>query len=341
MKKSISLAVISGRDEKNIIRFMKSIEDLLVKPEELIVISDLNHCNYDMSLYLKDLPLSINLVYMEYDGASKQPAMRNLALNLCSSSFIWFVDDDVSLHPQSLGNLKELIQDLPKEPSIGCVAGKIIEDKGFDLSKIKKPIEFHPIKGPVGLFDIDNQKFPLCLYDVIVTTSGKKYPIVDFAQGTSMAFDVAKLKSVRGFDESLGVGYSSYEDSEVSLALLKKGHRTIYASQFELIHHKLPRIAGVGRGNADYIYNKYLVRNHTISIFKNSYPSLTKSPFYVISFMFLQTLRCIRSNSKTPTCLSIQLLITPLKCSFSIGTGFLLGCKEIVFTRAKRVNKSL
>lgn len=331
----VSLVVITGRDKNNFDRFIKTLKLMTVKPTELIIVYDMKNAKFDECFNPKqNYDLEIKVKSYEYHGLNKQPGMRNLALKNCNSKYIWFVDDDISFFEDSYLNLLKLLEDVDNLniASIGC---KIIEEKDFDKSKLIKPIECNMLKGPIGLFDLEDNEFPFSYYETINGKSGKKYPIVPFCQGTSMVYNVKILKDLGGFDEDLGYGYASYEDSEVGFALSNNKKITIYSSMSKIIHHKLLRVNGDGRGNENYDYNKFLVRNHIISILKNNYKSKLSKYFYAFAFPIIQLLRCIKSNilyKKTILEKSFSVFI----CFYKIVNGIFLGMKA--YLTNKRIN---
>ncbi len=332
-KLNISLVVIAGRDAVNLERLIKTVKALKEKPVELIIVFDMKQCKKASVIKIE----GVNVKHIEYYGEGKQPHMRNLALSATECDYLWYIDDDVSLDVSSYVNLHSIIEDIPENSMVGSIAGKIIEDKGFDRNKIKRPIEFNFLKGPIGLFDFNPEEFPNHLYDVVEGISGSEYPVVDFCQGTSMVFKRGSLCSIGGFDEDLGVGYSSFEDSEPSFALKRKGLKTIYCGGFALTHHKLPRIGGVSRGNQQFDYNKYLVNNCVISLFKNDFPSsLLKIP-YVLSFTIVQLGRCIKENIKSEDKSTVHVILKSLQ---SVSSGFYQGAKTSYKSNYERVNSS-
>lgn len=327
----VCLVVIAGRDSKNLERLLETIRHLSKKPDELIVVYDLKQCKKSIEIDMTGVVVK-NIEYFD-DG--KQPHMRNLALMETDCDYIWYIDDDVSLEDNSCEQLYKLLKDVDSIENLGAVGGRIIEDKGFDRSKIIKPIDFDFVKGPIGLFDIKSADFPKDLYEVVKGSSGKEYPVVDFCQGTSMVFKRDKLKGIGGFDEDLGIGYSSFEDSEPGFALKKNGIKTIYSGDFSLTHHKLPRIGGVSRGNQQFEYNKFLVRNCIISLIKNNYPSKKTMSFYLVMFCVVQYGRCLKENLKNK---DANLVTVFVKSTFCIIEGFGLGVSTVIKSRFKRKN---
>jgi GT2 family glycosyltransferase len=330
---SVCLVVIAGRDANNLERLLSTVRDLSKKPDELIVVYDIKQCKKSIEIQVD----GVEIKSIEYIGDGKQPHMRNLALMQTNCDYVWYIDDDVSLEYKSCEKLYKVLEDLDSIENLGAIGGRIIEDKGFDRSKIIKPIEFNFIKGPIGLFDIKSDEFPNSLYEVIEGGSGRKYPVIDFCQGTSMVFKRTQLKKIGGFDEDLGIGYSSFEDSEPGFAFKKNNVKTIYSGDFSLTHHKLPRIGGVSRGNQQFEYNKFLVRNCIISLIKNSYPDKKTMPFYLAMFCMVQFGRCLKENLQNKDANPFVVVIKSVVC---ISEGVFLGVGASIKSKFKRINSS-
>lgn len=328
-KLSICLAIIAGRDEFNLNRLVKTINELTQMPNEIIIVFDMNQMAVSPKVNID----KCEVLSIEYLDDGKQPHMRNLAISKTSCDYIWFIDDDTSLESHSCENLFKVIEDCCEHHDIASFAGKIIENKVYDEKKLKKPIYFDTYKGPVGFFELNYDDFPFEKYDTYHGKSGLRYPRVDFCQGTSMVFNVEKLKSVGGFDEDLGIGYSSYEDSEPGFALSHNGYKTVYSPHFELIHHKLPRVGGVDRSNQQIQYNKFLVRNSTISLLKNNFPSSSSKYISSISFLFVQIARCIIENFKYK-----KSVFLPIKVFYHLSLGYLDGFFLVRKRNSKRIN---
>lgn len=288
---NISIAVLVGRNQENLLKLYGSLKSLTMLPHEIILVIDkANSIEFEESSFI--LPF-VPVIFL-YVENRKQPYMRNLALRNTTGNYIWFIDDDVTLNKDSLYNLTHLTCDIKCDQKIGCIAGKIIEKKDF-IKKFKKPINFTFFRGFVGDFSIDKKSLNEKNYSTI-KIGETKYPIVLHAQGTSMIFNKDMLSEVGGFDEDLDYGYCSFEDTDPCLALFKKKYVTIYASEIELTHHKMIRIGGVTRGYDNYTYQSSFLRNFIIVMYKNKFPNQYLSLANILTFIFFHYIRILKYN---------------------------------------------
>jgi GT2 family glycosyltransferase len=322
----VDICILAGRGDENLSRFLQSFNQLTVMPKSLIVVVDMNHRQHVPDVRVKS---GVLLNVIEFRGGGRQPKMRNLALRASCADYIWFMDDDVSLERHSVENLNLVLDDI-KGSSVCCVAGKINEEISYDPSTLPFPIRLHWAKGSIGYYAADRSAFDENKYVFFIGANGVKYPVVEFPQGTSMVFSVNLFGDI-GFNEDLGINYASYEDSEPSFALKRAGLLTIYSPDFELQHHKLLRLDGSDRSARSLIYNYSLVRNHTLSLIVNSYPSKSLALGYSFSFTMVQFLRFVSSPSGSLK----DRTISPLIFMSALIVGFWKGIRPRNGCKAK------
>lgn len=338
MKPKIALIILAGRSKSNLIRCFESIKQLDCLPDEIIVVFDMKHWGEPYELPSLD---NCRIKGINYNGQGAQPHMRNIAISFSDSDYLWFIDDDAYLEPNSCAQLLLLLESISGINEIGGIAGRIIEEteekilKSF--KKWKKPVFISALRGAVGYYNWEYSDYTYKDHELIISRSGKAYPIVPFVQGTNMVFPKEALLCVKGFDEDLGFGYSSYEDGEVCFAMEKKGYKTIYCNEISLRHLKLPRIGGVTRGH-DFNFTLSLIRNHAISLLKNNYPSKLKAPSYVLIYSLVHVLRVfLHTNGKT---LRKESLIYALKSIYYVTKGLCMGILRVAKTRGMRIGLS-
>ncbi|MCZ8230044.1 glycosyltransferase [Flavobacterium sp.] len=288
---NITITVLVGRNQENLLRLYESIKLLTIVPYEIVLVIDkANSIEFDESSFLLS-DVSVIFLYVEN---KRQPYMRNLGLKHATGNYVWFIDDDVTLKNDSLFNLSKLINNIKSDQKIGCIAGKIIEVKDF-VKNFKKPINFTFFRGFIGDFSIDKKSLNE-RYFSFIEIGTDNYPIVLHAQGTSMIFNREMLMTVSGFDEDLDYGYCSFEDTDPCLALFKEKLVTIYASEIELTHHKLIRIGGITRGYDNYTYQSSFIRNFIIVMYKNKYPRKYLCFINISAFIFFHFIRILKYN---------------------------------------------
>lgn len=323
--KTIDICILLGRGDEHLRTYIDSFNRMRMKPKTLIVVVDMNFRNSVPNIEIEG---DVGIELIQYNGKKKQPEMRNLAVLKSKSDYIWFMDDDVSLPEQSFKQLQNVIDDID-DYEIGCIAGKIIEDRDYDPSKLIHPIELNAIRGTIGYFEADVTKFPQSKYKFITSKTECKYPCVDFPQGTSMVFNRQHLLKVGGFNEILGIDYASYEDSEPSFALWKNNFITVYVPNFEIIHHKLLRVDGTSRNNPTLNYQYALIRNHCISLVGNQFPSRSRSVIYSIFFSATQTYRFLAKHKEDKYKCAKGTFISAL----AMISGIIIGLKLSFYSR--------
>lgn len=297
----LTLSVLVGRGEDNLERLMDSLNLSVNKEFILQLIFDLNQRDSDFQFENKT---DIKVEVYNFSGTHKQPEMRNVALNNCNTDYIWFIDDDVSIFPDTMQKAIDSLDIFEFNRNVGCIAGKIIEEINYDPESLPFQIGLHPYKGTIGYFGAQINDFSKSKYKFL--KGGKDdFPIVEFVQGTSMLFRVSALNSIKGFNEQLGINYASYEDSEPCFALAKQGYMTVYSDRFPVVHHKMLRITGVGRTNKDIKYNLSVIRNHILSLMVNKYPTRVKSVLFSFMFANYHLLRMLSEKHKLKDKLSL------------------------------------
>ena len=286
---TIALIVLVGRDEENFIRCVKSIMGQDTRPDEIIFVYDTQYTKVRYREIFK-IYSTDNVKELEYVGVIKQPAMRNLAIGLATSDFVWFVDDDVQLDSESCRNALYILNSINQnKTNVGGIAGRVI-DVEFPRRKYKKkPVYLSLIRGATGFYDWELDEY--AKYYKKVSIIDKLYPVIPFSQGSNMIFNRKILLEIGGFNELLGNGYATYEDSEIGFALYKNGYLTIFAPEISLLHYKMPRIGGKLRTDNDLLYGKSLSRNYAISLIMNNYPGRILKFIYLIIFVLVHPIR--------------------------------------------------
>jgi len=339
MKPNIALIILAGRSKSNLIRCFESIKQLNCPPDEIIVVFDMKHFGEPC-----EMPSLSNcrIKAIEYNGQGAQPHMRNLSILSSESDFLWFIDDDTYLEADSCSQCRLLLESISGINDIGAIAGRIketVENRRIEsLQNWTKPVFISCLRGAVGYFNWEYSDYKYEEHEMVRSRSGKAYPVIPFVQGTNMIFSKEALLCIKGFDEDLGCGYSSYEDGEPCFAMAKKGYKTIYCNEISLHHLKLPRIGGTTRENNDFGFAQYLVRNHAISLLKNNYPSRLKAPFFVIVFSLVSILRTIlHTNGKV---FRKESIIVALKSFYYVIKGLWMGLDGVARTKGIRMGLS-
>lgn len=331
----LSLVVLAGRDKCNLTRLFDSIHNLTAFPHEILIVYDVKNHGIPDNLPSMD---GCTLLGIPFEGTGKQPEMRNVAIRRSSGDFIWFIDDDVTLAENAVEMLLAVLTDIAQLPEVGAIAGRIVEHTDIDPKSLKMPVYLSPLRGAVGYFNYDAESFPREKYTCLIASSGASYPVVPFVQGTNMVFRKSYLHLIGGFDEDLGQGYASFEDSEPCFALDKIGAVTVFCGDVSLVHHKMSRVGGTTRGHSDFDYATHLIRNYIIALAKNQYPSKLRFVSYLLCFTLGHILRIIRHVNRLQPAGQINSVQSVINSINAILKGVCYGISALARSQCKRIN---
>ena len=125
MQLDLTLTIISSRKVSQINILLDSLEYLKFSFKKIIIIYNSNVIA--IGDFTENITRIENLELISYEGEGKQPAMRNLALSVCKTPYVWFVDDDVRIPNFTIKNLRNLITLFDLSPELAFASGKIIE----------------------------------------------------------------------------------------------------------------------------------------------------------------------------------------------------------------------
>jgi len=317
---TLTICALLGRDTPVVQEMLISISTSALLPTTLVLVIDRNN---RADIAVDQLPENLRAFtyILNYYGRDKQPGMRNLALDIIKSDYVWFIDDDSILLPKSLERaftLLDSINSWSTKPS--CIAGMILEDLEYNANKLRRPISLDLLRGPIGCFTLSSQQLIQRGYKSMAGTGEVKYPIVPFCQGTSMIYRTFDLNSVGGFLNILGVGYSSFEDSEPCFRLFKVNKSTIYCDQFPVLHKKAPRLNNEARTQPSLEFYSTYFNNYALSLSLNKYPNSCSWPFYIAFSLFFVMFKILIRVDAEPTN-KLMFLVGILKIGFGIASN--------------------
>ena len=106
--KTVSLVIPTHNRFRILQRLLKSIEDLNIEPDEVIIINDgsVDQTQYLLKNWEKENHNFVPIVFN--NPASLGPgAARNIGIQLASSDAIAFTDDDCILHPSWISSIRK------------------------------------------------------------------------------------------------------------------------------------------------------------------------------------------------------------------------------------------
>lgn len=235
--RTISVVVCTRERPEALERCLRSLDDLSVRPDEIIVVD--NAPRTDATLQLVRSRPNITYVLEARPGLSKA---RNAGLQHASGEIIAFTDDDVEVHPDWLMRLQQGFSD----PDVMAVTGLVL------TAEIETPaqLEFHRGGGGFGW------GFRAITFDetFFQQTKARGVPVWHIGAGSNMAFRRRVFSRIGTFDERLGAGASGCsEDSEMWYRVLAHGLRCRYEPTSVVYHYHRREMRGLNEQMYQYM----------------------------------------------------------------------------------------
>lgn len=235
MTHNIDVLIITRDRASDLERCLLSIVKFGVDIASVIIVdssTDLNFQALNRSLCIR-LEHKVNIHLIQKDlPLGTLPTARNLGMSLASAEFILFLDDDAFIDNSTFPALFSLISSNPSCHIFGC---RIIQGPEVSINLAKQCGQlpsFKPIRWTIGNFNL----------------IGTGIVKVAHLQGTFMCFRRSVLTSCGGFNESLSIGYASFEDTEAVLRVAMQSSSPIFLTlDGVVIHGVSPRLNGTPR----------------------------------------------------------------------------------------------
>lgn len=164
---------------------------------------------------------------------------RNRGLALARGVYIGYTDDDVSVDP---GWIDGLVRGFRRRPDVACVTGLVCTASIVSAAEVyfDARASYWSARCEPMLFDLTDDE-----------RHGPLYPYAGFVgAGANTGFDVAFLRDLGGFDETLGVGTRTRggEDLDLFVRILRAGRAIAYEpAAFVWHHHRADDAALLGQ----------------------------------------------------------------------------------------------
>lgn len=156
----------------------------------------------------------LTVLILQHNSNVRFAECVNRAALLCSTPYFFLVNNDVSLHPDSLTILRQQMGSDPDIFAIGCLE--------YELSESGEKSGKNKVWFERGLFQHSKaDEF----------TSGK----TAWASGGSSLFSTAKWRELEGFDTQFFPAY--WEDTDISWRARKMGWKVLF-NQEAVVYHK-------------------------------------------------------------------------------------------------------
>jgi GT2 family glycosyltransferase len=176
------------------------------------------------------------------------PAARNEGIRISDAEFVIYIDDDVIPEPGFIAGHVRAYED----DRVGAVAGRIMEKNRKDVfGHSGKPGRIHYWTGKL------ERNF-----------TGNEYRDVDSVGGGNMSFRRKALDAAGGFDRGYGGAYL-FEETDVALAVRRKGYRIRYSPHAALTHLAAP---GGGCRVPDFRREIYWYAHNFMLLFLKHFP---------------------------------------------------------------------
>ncbi|MDP9269527.1 MAG: glycosyltransferase, partial [Chloroflexota bacterium] len=214
-------------------------------------------------------PGELRLRYVEGKGAGLAAA-HNRGLREVDTPIVAFTDDDVLVDQ---GWLAAIIEAFAIAPRVGCVTGMILP------WELETPEQVW-LEGYAGFNKGDERR----LFDLADNRPDE--PLFPFAagmlgSGANMAFSIAALREMRGFDPALGAGTPARggDDLAAFLEVLLRGYRLVYEPA-AIVRHRHARdygalrrqVYGYGVGLTAYLTKSVLDRPELLAPAARRFP---------------------------------------------------------------------
>lgn len=228
------------------------------KDIQVIIVDQYNKTN----IYRELKGCSLKFIYSELPNL---PNARNIGIRNCSkdTDILIFLDDDIEIDENFVdAHLKEY-----NDPSIGAVAGKVIERGSEDLVSIKN------ITGntPKNMYGINF----LGIYYPNRGGDTKEY-VLSFPGGNfSIRRDIAEKI---GFFDVRFQGSFQLEETDYAYRIRKAGYKIIFSPEASLIHLRIV----TGGCRTDSFLTKHYWRVHNTALFMLKHKLITAPLFFLI-----------------------------------------------------------
>ena len=229
---TLSVVVTTCANEDSIVRCVEKIGQSSRPPLEVIVVENRpQHSNVESALRERfGEDESIRYVEESNQGLSYS---RNAGLREARGDIVAFTDDDVAVDPEWTQSLCEAFA---ADPELDCVTGLIL------------PLELEsPVQLLIERFASFGKGFVPRVYSLSAPPLNQPlfpYAAGHFGSGANMAFKVASIREIGGFDPVLGAGTPARggEDLDICIRTLRKGMVLAYEPKALVWHrhHETP-----------------------------------------------------------------------------------------------------
>lgn len=249
-----SIIICTYNRSKDLCICLKSLENQIVKPIEIIIVDDGNF--EKTKKLLKEMDFDFKKIKHLQKDNKGLPASRNVGIQHVKGDITCFIDDDVILPPTWIDEITKLYSEYP---NIAGAGGCVIDINPFDTGRIYNTISkirsilFSNKAGKLSFIGI-----PYHLLDIL--NQDKKS--VDTLTGCNMTFRT-EIFNQNKFDESY-IGSAWGEELDFCTSLKNNGKELVYYPKAFVIHNRT-LTGGCRTNNSLY----WLIRNNTYFLSKN------------------------------------------------------------------------
>lgn len=207
---------------------------------ECIVVDQTPEPSADYLARLADLQARYDFDYVTLPAPSLTFA-RNEGIRRASGDVVIFIDDDVELAPDFVEQHLAAYDD----PTIGAVAGRVVEAKGDALQGTGDIGRLMPDGSAQGNFHLDTRTE------------------CDYGRGCNMSFRRRLLHAIDGCDERY-IGGFYREDSDLFARVKRLGHRVLFEPAAGVLHLESDGGSRTDRGQKDLKRQFSVFHNETL-----------------------------------------------------------------------------
>ena len=240
---TVSVVVVNYRRAEDTLVCVEGLHQLDFPSDRLQIIVVDNASNDGSVERIREAAPDVKIVALDENTGFAGGCNRGAAV--AGGRYLAFINNDARPDP---GWLAAAVTVLDREPSVACVASKVLDWDGetVDFNDAAMAFYGHGFKTGVGTPDIGDDHD----HDVL------------FAHGAAMVVDAEVFRDAGAFDDGY---FMFFEDVDLGWRLWLLGYRVRYVPESLVFHRQHASMSGIGSWREHYL----LERNALFTIFKN------------------------------------------------------------------------
>jgi len=220
----ISVIILTWNSEKYI---EKCINSLKIDNNIEIIIVDNGSTDSTLEIVKKyENEYELQVIKLDKNYGTTKP--RNIAISKCKGDYIFFIDSDTEIRPNTLNSLKKVFEN---EKNVGMVAPRLRYPDGKIQPSCKR---FPTILTKIMKFLPFEFTHKVALKDELYSDDFDELTEVDYCISAAWMVSKKAVDDIGFFDENI---FYSPEDVDYCLRMWEKGWKVLYNPKIEVVHH--------------------------------------------------------------------------------------------------------